>query len=98
MEKSKLTTLPFNCLDNIGYDFHFVMACKQIHEPRTKYIKPFYDRHPNILKFEQIMNIKLNRTQKIMRTHKHDYKNVQHTHTRTRALARFYNSYCASLI
>ena len=44
------------CNDDIGDEFHFLLVCKQFHESRTKYIKSYYYRHPNILKFEQLMN------------------------------------------
>ena len=44
------------CNDDIGDEFHFLLVCKQFHESRTKFIKSYYYRHPNILKFEQLMN------------------------------------------
>ena len=44
------------CNNDIGDEFHFILVCKHFHEHRTKHIKPFYYRHPNILKFEQLMN------------------------------------------
>ena len=45
------------CNDDIGDEFHFLLVCKQFHESRTKFIKSYYYRHPNILKFEQLMNV-----------------------------------------
>ena len=44
------------CNSDIGDEFHFILICKHFHEHRTNHIKPFYYRHPNILKFEQLMN------------------------------------------
>ena len=45
-----------HCNDDIDDEFHFLLVCKRFHESRTKYIKSYYYRHPNILKFEQFMN------------------------------------------
>ena len=44
------------CTDDIGDEFHFVLVCKHFQEYRSKYIHSYYYRHPNILKFEQLMN------------------------------------------
>lgn len=44
------------CTDDIGDEFHFVLVCKHFQEYRSKYIHSYYYRHPNILKFEQLMS------------------------------------------
>lgn len=44
------------CTDDIGDEFHFILVCKHFQEQRSKYIHTYYYRHPNILKFEQLMS------------------------------------------
>lgn len=44
------------CYKDIGDEFHVLLICERFKSERTLYIKPYYYRRPNILKFEQIMN------------------------------------------
>ena len=44
------------CNDGIGDEFHYVLECKSLKEQRQQYIKPYYIKNPNILKFSSLMN------------------------------------------
>ena len=44
------------CNDGIGDVFHYVLECKSLKEQRQQYIKPYYIKNPNILKFSSLMN------------------------------------------
>lgn len=44
------------CKEDIGDEFHYIMACKHFFNLRKQYIKPYFYRHPNVLKYEALMN------------------------------------------
>jgi hypothetical protein len=44
-------------LNEVGDEFHYIFNCKFLCEERKKFIKPYYYRNPNILKFSQLLNI-----------------------------------------
>ncbi|MCG7879466.1 MAG: reverse transcriptase family protein [Candidatus Thiodiazotropha endolucinida] len=54
--------IPYNerkcpyCANDVGDEYHMVLVCKLFQEERAKYVKPYYYRYPNILKFQQLMN------------------------------------------
>ena len=40
---------------DIEDEFHFIVICPRLHEIRKKYIKKYYYKHPNMLKFLELM-------------------------------------------
>ena len=46
----------FLCQKDIGDEFHYILSCEYFQRERPNYIKPYYRRHPNTLKFKQLMN------------------------------------------
>ena len=46
----------FFCNSEIGDEFHYIFKCPHFAESRKLYIRPFYTRHPNTLKFNLLMN------------------------------------------
>lgn len=46
------------CNAEIGDEFHYIMKCTFFNEQRNKYIKPYYTRNINVIKFGELMNHK----------------------------------------
>lgn len=46
------------CKTDVGDEFHYILNCKYFRSFRKLYIKPYYHKHPNTLKFSQLMNSK----------------------------------------
>lgn len=44
------------CHIHIGDEFHYVLECKNFIDDRKKFVKAYYYRHPNILKYNQLFN------------------------------------------
>ena len=44
--------------NELGDEFHYLMSCKHFESERKKYVKRYYYVHPNIIKFDQLMNMK----------------------------------------
>ena len=44
------------CKTCIGDEFHYVLECKNLINERKKYVKTYYYRHPNILKYNLLIN------------------------------------------
>ena len=44
------------CISDVGDEFHYILNCKYFRSLRKLYIKPYYHKHPNTLKFSQLMN------------------------------------------
>ena len=44
------------CNQDIGDEFHTIMSCQKFKDERIKFLKPYYYRHPNVLKFSSLMN------------------------------------------
>ena len=43
--------------NDLGDEFHYLFQCKLFSTERRKYLKPYYYRNPNILKYNEIMNM-----------------------------------------
>ena len=62
VETGRWKGVPYNervcnlCHRDVGDEFHMVLICTYFKEERSKYIKPYFYRNPNILKFQQLMN------------------------------------------
>lgn len=46
------------CNISPGDEFHYLMNCKSLASERKRYIKAYYFRQPNIIKFKQLMNVR----------------------------------------
>ena len=46
------------CNNDIGDEFRTILVCNIFKTERMKYIKPYYYRHPNTIKFSELMNTK----------------------------------------
>ena len=61
VEVGRWISMPLNerkcthCND-LGDEFHYLFKCDLFSEDRRKYIKPYYYKHPNIVKYNEIMN------------------------------------------
>ena len=44
------------CSEDVGDKFHTIMVCQKFKAERVKFLKPYYCRNPNILKFANLMN------------------------------------------
>lgn len=42
------------CNNDIGDEYHYIMSCKYFNENRNKFIKQYYTKYPNTLKFKQL--------------------------------------------
>ncbi|MEW8547414.1 MAG: reverse transcriptase family protein, partial [Candidatus Thiodiazotropha sp.] len=64
VEVGRWTSIPINerlcplCSTDIGDEYHYVMKCEFFKELRSQYIKPYYTRNINIIKFNELMNHK----------------------------------------
>ena len=47
---------PFCAGNVLGDEFHYLFECHQFQTDRTKYIKNYYHRHPNVLKTQSLFN------------------------------------------
>ena len=45
------------CTKDIGDEYHYIMTCNFFIDQRKKYVKPYYYRNPNTLKFNALMNL-----------------------------------------
>ena len=50
------------CKDQIGHDFHLLLECPELRSLRRKFIPDEYSRHPNSLKFQQLMSTTYTKT------------------------------------
>ena len=44
------------CNSDIGDEYHYLLVCKKFNEHRTRLVKPYYYKRPNILKYHDLMN------------------------------------------
>ena len=44
------------CKDDVGDEFHYVLVCNFFNDERKQFIKPYFYRRPNTIKFNQLMN------------------------------------------
>ena len=62
IEVGRCTDIPINericqfCQKDMGDEFHYVLTCEHFQTERSDFIKSYYRRHPNVLKFKQLMN------------------------------------------
>ena len=62
IEIGRWNGVPFNervfhlCQKDIGDECHYILSCEYFQRERLNYIKPYYRRHPNTLRFKQLMN------------------------------------------
>lgn len=63
IETGRWSSIPVNqrlCsyCNELGDEFHYLLTCKHFETERKHYLKRYYYTHPNIIKFEQLMNLK----------------------------------------
>ena len=64
VEKGRWQGIPLSerkcllCSEDIGDEFHYVLSCKHFLHLRKQFIKPYYYKHPNVLKYNELMNLK----------------------------------------
>ena len=62
IELGRWTSTPLNericnlCRADVGDEFHYILACNFFHDTRKQFIKPYYYRNTNTIKFNQLMN------------------------------------------
>ena len=62
IEIGRWTSTPLNericnlCQTDVGDEFHYILTCKFFTDKRKQYIKPYYYRNTNTIKFNQLMN------------------------------------------
>ena len=63
VETGRWRSVPFRerichfCNKDIGDEYHMTLVCEKFKTDRCKYVKPYYYRNPNILKFRDLMNV-----------------------------------------
>ena len=63
VETGRRRSVPFRerichfCNKDIGDEYHMTLVCEKFKIDRCKYVKPYYYRNPNILKFRDLMNV-----------------------------------------
>lgn len=63
IEVGRWSSIPINdrictlCNNGVGDEFHYVLECESVNEQRKEYIKAYYRRNPNTLKFHSLMNV-----------------------------------------
>ena len=45
-------------LEALGDEFHYIFVCPFFAEARKQYLKPYYRKHPNTIKFSSLFNSK----------------------------------------
>ena len=64
VEKGRWNKIEYNrrlcdlCKQDIGDEYHYLLTCNNLKDMRKQYIKPYFYRRPNILKYEQLLNSK----------------------------------------
>ena len=64
IEIGRWSSIPLNqricrlCNNGIGDEYHYVLTCDSLTTQRGQYIKPYFYRRPNTLKFHSLMNSK----------------------------------------
>ena len=46
------------CNSDLGDEYHYLLACSKFDMERKQYLKPYYYKRPNVLKYHEIMNTK----------------------------------------
>lgn len=45
------------CHQSVGDEFHYLLCCRELSAQRKKYIKSYYYKQPNVMKFAELMNV-----------------------------------------
>ena len=62
VEVGRWRSIPLNervcmfCVTDIGGEYHYIMTCNFFNSQRMKFVKPYYYRNPNTIKFNALMN------------------------------------------
>ena len=62
VELGRWRSVPYNerlcsfCERDVGDEYHMLLVCPRFENERLRYLNRYYYSHPNILKFEQLMN------------------------------------------
>ena len=62
VEVGRWSSIPLNervctfCATDIGDEYHYIMTCNFFSSQRMKFVKPYYYRNPNTIKFNALMN------------------------------------------
>ena len=43
---------------DIGDEYHYLLVCNNFKKERSKFVKTYYYKRPNTIKFQQLINIK----------------------------------------
>ena len=54
------------CKSDIGDEYHNLLVFNNFENERSKFVKTYYYRHPNTIKFQQLINIKDENSLKIL--------------------------------
>ena len=44
------------CNSDLGDEYHYLLACSKFNRERKQYLKPYYYKRPNVLKYHEIIN------------------------------------------
>ena len=44
------------CNNDLGDEYHYLLICPEFESERKKYLKPYYYKRPNVVKYSEIMN------------------------------------------
>ena len=64
IETGRWSKIPHNdrkctfCKEEIGDEFHFLLVCKSLIEPRKQFLGRIFVQRPNVIKYESLMNTK----------------------------------------
>ena len=67
IEKGRWNKIPLEertchlCNSDLGDEYHYILVCKEFSTEREQYLKPYYFRGPNIIKFKQLLTSTLNK-------------------------------------
>ena len=43
------------CQSDVGDEFHYLLVCPSFEYHRNSFLPPYYNRHPNVLKFKELL-------------------------------------------
>ena len=46
------------CKSDLGDEYHDILACSKFDMERKQYLKPYYYKRPNVLKYHEMINTK----------------------------------------
>ena len=64
VEVGRWQSIPLNerlcsyCKSDIGDEYHYLLVCNNFENERSKFVKTYYYKHPNTIKFQQLINTK----------------------------------------